>query len=516
MKNNPAELRPIVAQWGRAEIAAYKAQEVLSYAGNPLLEALPPICSEDNAISGLEYYPPYRADDRALPPHIRYHILQNSLKMFVVLPRHVDLEQRFSRLLRGGYAERNPVERGHWPAMVKKAALVTANSIDAGTRPTIADSGGMAIVGYSGLGKTTTINRITDLYPQVIHHNEYHGQKLTLNQIVWLKLQCPFDGSVRGLCVNFFQTVDQILGTNYEASFARSRGTVDELLPHMTRVAALHCTGVLIVDEVQHLNAASSGGVDKMLNFFVQLVNTINLPVILIGTTGAMRILSGELRQIRRGCSQGDLVWAPMRNDEEWRHFLETIWRYQYTRQEMELDQEISDAIFDECQGITDFAVKVYFLSQIRAIATGLERLTPAIVRSVCADSLRLARPVLDALRTGNIRILSTLSDVQPIDFDASMQRQKVVPKPAGKPELRPIPPPQLNIPDAIADPEKFQSESKPAKRTKHTVQIDNAPANLMEIISQGQKKKINAYDALKVAGVTRSAAEFFHAQETV
>jgi hypothetical protein len=78
MRINPAELKPVLLQCGRTEIATYKTQAVRAYAGNPLLEALPMILSEDDAIDGLGYYPDYRREDRALPNHIRYHIIQES------------------------------------------------------------------------------------------------------------------------------------------------------------------------------------------------------------------------------------------------------------------------------------------------------------------------------------------------------------------------------------------------------------------------------------------------------
>ena len=102
MKINPTELKPVLIQCGRSEIATYKTQEVRAYSGNPLVEALPPILSEDDVIDGLGYYPDYRREDRALPNHIRYHIIQDSLRMFVPLSRHITVEQGVSRLLRGG------------------------------------------------------------------------------------------------------------------------------------------------------------------------------------------------------------------------------------------------------------------------------------------------------------------------------------------------------------------------------------------------------------------------------
>src|SRR5439155_11817618 len=117
-------------------------------------------------------------------------------------------------------------------------------------------------------------------------------------QLAWLKLECPFDGSVRGLCLNFFDAVDSLLQTEYLVAYTRGRQTVDELLPAMARVAALHYLGALIVDEVQHLSHTKSGGPAKMLSFFVQLANSIGVPIILVGTYTAMSVLRTEFRHI--------------------------------------------------------------------------------------------------------------------------------------------------------------------------------------------------------------------------
>ena len=47
----------------------------------------------------------------------------------------------------------------------------------------------------------------------------------------------------------------------------------------------------------------------KMLNFFVTLVNTAGVPVVLISNPKAMSILQSEFRQARRGSGQGDMIW---------------------------------------------------------------------------------------------------------------------------------------------------------------------------------------------------------------
>jgi hypothetical protein len=404
---------------GRIVEADYQPVEISTYRCNPLIEALPSIWSEDEVEERLRYYPPYEDRDRLAPAHLRLHLLQSTLQFFEPLPVHLELEQRFSRMIRTGYLARNPRDPQFVSSLHQQADLLS----DSGLVPPSPRSTatGFTILGMSGVGKTTAVERILSLYPQVIYHHVYQEHPLTMAQVVWLKLDCPFDGSIKGLCLNFFQAVDDLLGSRYYERYASGRRTVDELLPRMARVAALHGLGVLVIDEIQHLSEAKSGGSRKMLNFFVQLVNTIGLPVVLVGTYKALGILSGEFRQTRRGTGQGDYVWDPMANDNTWQYFIEALWRFQYTRKPTALTDALRDTLHEASAGITDFAVKLYMLAQARAIARDDMDITPGLIRSVAKDSLRLAAPILQALRTNDIRLLQGVEDVVPLDVERIM-----------------------------------------------------------------------------------------------
>jgi hypothetical protein len=407
---------------GKGQIieADYLPVDVPTYRGNPLIEALPPIWTEDEVEERLKYYPPYEDSDRLASAHIRLHLLQSTLQFFEPLPVHLELEQRFSRMIRTGYLARNPRDPQFVSNLHQQADLLA----DPGLVPSSPRStaSGFTILGMSGVGKTTAVERILSLYPQVINHHVYQEQPLTMVQVVWLKLDCPFDGSIKGLCLNFFQAVDDLIGSRYYERYASGRRTVDELLPRMARVATLHGLGVLVIDEIQHLSEAKSGGSRKMLNFFVQLVNTIGLPVVLVGTYKALGLLSGEFRQTRRGTGQGDYVWDPMANDDTWQYFIEAMWRFQYTRKLTVLTDTLRDTLHEASAGITDFAVKLYMLAQARAIARGDDtEITPGLIRSVAKDSLRLAAPILQALRTNDMRLLQGVEDVVPLDVERVM-----------------------------------------------------------------------------------------------
>ena len=48
-----------------------------------------------------------------------------------------------------------------------------------------------------------------------------------------------------------------------------------------------------MIDEIQHLSMAKSGGSEKMLNFFVNLVNNVGVPVILVEPQRQLRYFRG-------------------------------------------------------------------------------------------------------------------------------------------------------------------------------------------------------------------------------
>jgi hypothetical protein len=290
----------------------------------------------------------------------------------------------------------------------------------------------------------------------------------------------------------------------------------------MARVASNQSLGVLVIDEIQNLSEAKSGGHRKMLNFFVQLINTIGLPVVLVGTYKAMSVLGSEFRQMRRGTGQGDLVWDPMAEDEVWQFFVESLWRYQYVRQPCPLTSELSHALYYETQGITDFAVKVYMLAQIRAITTLREKVTKAIIQSVAKDSRRLATPVLSALKSGNLKKLQDYENVHPIDIElflaeATEDRSETKLR-SGRNDL---------VQEATAQSQPSSGDSKAtfeetnpnAVSNTASAQVTNrskqrrlntcASFELPEIVSRGASKGLSAYEAIRQAGYIRPATEF-------
>ena len=398
----------------------YLPQVIEDYKNNPFIEALPPIMpSATAAVSALSVKPIYNETERELDIYYRLHCTMRLSRYFQPLYTHLDIEQRISRAIRQGYVNRNPVTPQYVQRIRQCGEAVQEDSFDAADFRSVRSTAmGFTIIGMSGVGKTTAIERVMSLYPQCITHTRYNGKPFFLKQAVWMKLDCPYDGSIKGLCLNFFSEIDRILQSDYFKSFPASRNTIDSMLVKMAHLANTHGLGLLIVDEIQHLSQAKSGGSEKMLNFFVTLVNTIGVPVILIGTSKAQPILQSEFRQARRGSGQGGLIWNRILNDESWEIMLRTMWKYQWTQNKCPFTDDIKNTLYDETQGIIDLAVKLYGIAQIKAIYGGTERVTPEVIRESAGESLQLVKPMLDALRSGNMKKIMQYEDIRPISIE--------------------------------------------------------------------------------------------------
>lgn len=398
--------------------AVYSEQVLSEFKGNPLIEALPPIWDSSEVVDMLSHSAGHHDGERQLDARYRMHCVLRLFRYFQPLEQHLDIDERFSLCIRQGYLHRSPLSPDYARGLAEGHNVIKSGEyvLPVAYNPT---GSGFTIIGLSGVGKTSAITRILSLYPQVIVHSRYKETPLVLKQIVWLKIDCPHDGLVKGLCMEFFEAVDRAAGTNYFELYVRRGSTINILMKRMEQIARLHCVGALVIDEIQHLTLAKSGGSEKMLNFLVTLVNKIGIPVVLIGTTRAMSVLQSEFRQARRSSGhQGDLLWDRMKNDTSWDIFVSTMWKNQWTKHIVPISDEFKASLYNESQGIVDIAVKLYAMAQIRAIGLQKDTFTPNDLRIVASEKLGLVKPALDALRSGNKKRIAAIGDIAPISID--------------------------------------------------------------------------------------------------
>jgi ABC-type dipeptide/oligopeptide/nickel transport system ATPase component len=460
------EQPPVEIIRGAQVKAEYRDQEVAQFRDNPLNEALPPTLTPREATEYLLQLPQYSDKDREMSQVARLQMTETAREFFVPNGKHLTVYYAITNMIYRGYVRRNPVLWEYWKRVhhnIKSFLKAIKEKPFPNSR-----ARGLAIVGSGGTGKSTTVEKILQSLPQVITHVTYKGRDFIMKQLVWLKLDCPRNGSLREFCINFFRAADEILGTQYEKSYARnSHQTLEGLIAGMARVAANQCLGIIVIDEIQDLSEARSGGDITMVNFFVHLENAIGIPFALIGTQDAIPILSSQFRQTRRVSEQGYIVWDRMseiepeieefeeykddaeeeeeikpnisaetsadyskdsenkkkvsRPDPVWKNFVETLWMYQYVTQPRTLNDNVVEdkcahTLYKVAKGIPAVVQTVFVLTQQLAILNEEEKITPRLIHESVRINLQVINEMLGEARMKKLRAIKPVGDLADMD----------------------------------------------------------------------------------------------------
>ncbi len=397
--------------------ARYIEQIVPENQGNPLIEAIPNRLTRDELYNSLYSTPRFNGNISNLDDEERLELIQQ-IKPSYWLP----MEMHFLRyrnlytMLKIGYQSRNPTTAMYHRQM----ALGLDQILEAGTDSDGANIAGniqtaqqCAEIGLSGLGKSKSYDKLLQLIPQVILHTEYKGNLLPCKQVTWLKIECPSNKSVGALCRNFYSALDDLLGTKYYKVVAEKSRNIEVMAKQMSKVAGLVNLGILVIDEIQRINRAQSGGDNKMIDFITELTNSIGIPIIIIGTFKAMYLFRTCLANCRRGIPDGysENISDRMADNWEWDEFIESLWELQYTKNRTKLTPELKATMYYHTIGIPDFAVKLFMHVQSYAILSSEDEImTVEMIEEVANRTLRLVEPIFERIRKGE--------DVDPEEFE--------------------------------------------------------------------------------------------------
>ncbi len=458
--------------------AIYADQSHPRWQGNPLIAALPEVMPLEQFAEYVTSRPFYDSNTRNLPAQDRIAFLCDCEQLFIPFETHLQLYQRLTRLIRVGYENRNPLKdlsRQKLDEKVKEFYVPLRYGLSPHQTSSVQ---GFALTGITGVGKSTALHSVFRFYPQVLVHREYEGKAVNQKQLVWLVLNVPEDGSLKSLCKAFFEMIDQIMGTDYAARYAKDSYSVSSMVPHVARVAALVNLGVLVIDEIQVLDGKRSQGPEVMLNFFTRLTNVIGVPVVLVGTPQAREVLDSALHQIRRNSGQGEMQWGRLSQNRDWDRFIEELWEYQYLQKFTPLTPELSEAMHRVSSGIVGFATKIFIVAQERAINTRREDLTSELIETVAKQDFTSALVKLQKLNASKAQTPSTLDS-------AGVEPPEKPAKRLSKP----------SIPDGVDAMSKAPSAL--------------GPARMIELARQARAAGTSVYEALRDQGLVKNASEF-------
>lgn len=391
--------------------ADYRNTGVSRFSGNPFIEALPQIeQTKLEFLTLLSHYPPKPTANTLRAGEVVRMMEMSTINDIVFpFPEYQKAGIALATMMRDTYVARNPLtvidrQRRH--------ALATS-SADGFPFPANWKSSakGHFMMAVSGMGKTTFALSFLLRYPQVIAHSNYKGTDLRCHQVVYVVLRIPHDATLKSLCIQFFDEIDQLLGTNYlrQANAIRNIAPMVEL---MNRVATAVSLGFMVIDEVQNLRSARGQHAEFVLNLFSEIIERLGISLLALATPAVQSVIEGSVRNARKLASNGETVLRPMaRTDPQWLEFCETYWDYTYVKKKTLLTKEILDAWHAASAGNTAFAALAFSLSQRNEIG-GREVIDVAAFERTAATDLAFLQPAIAALRSKDPRKLRAFDDL--------------------------------------------------------------------------------------------------------
>ncbi|HAF29044.1 MAG TPA: hypothetical protein DCG75_08345 [Bacteroidales bacterium] len=379
------------------------------YKGNPLIECLNPLLEFKDFFSLLTSTKPISRTEA-----LKYTINQRDefltlLKhnFFVPSEKHYSLYRTIYNSLTSGYHLRKPIKKEvNLKLKSSYRNLHTASAIVSESTASLSS----CLLGISGIGKTTIINKILSLYPGGISHNLPELDPFV--QIPFIKIECPKDSSLKDLCLNFFGKLDALLSTSYQTIYGKKRETVDNMVLAMAKLTISHQIGMIIVDEIQHLTNVRSNSADIMLNFFVNLNNTLQVPIFIVGTPESINLFGKSHRLPRRWSGEGAEKWNKIPFNDEWKFIMEMLFKYQYTEEAIAYDEDWASLFYYHSQGIIDRAIRIFIEAQKRVLFSDLKKLSREIVEKTIKEKLWLEKDAMEAIRSKRKRDLSNYPDL--------------------------------------------------------------------------------------------------------
>ena len=345
--------------------------------GNPFLEAMPEMLTREELFEQIKGVPVLPSDVNMRMPMERRNMVPMLSEFFMPMDYMYRLYDCAYRAMKQTYM-----------TMTTKNSIAQLNAMFAcfngdGPRLNFAmqcECG--AILGVPGIGKTSSFKRCMATMPQVIAHTSYFGEPFFCKQITYLFTECPSDCSIKALAWNIANAIDNAIGSNYVLQITNTKmASTGAAALFVKQLCINHHVGVLIIDEIQNviLTARRAHQTSRLIKFLVELMNDTATSIYLIGTMEAEEMFLQEEHLKRR--TRGARL-LPMKYDAIFRHFLETLWSIQFTREKSPLTEKISGLLFDYSGGIPAYIIKIYQEAQIQAILSNEECITEPLIRN--------------------------------------------------------------------------------------------------------------------------------------
>ena len=392
----------------------YSYSRDASITANPLTAVLPDFSSmTTRTICDHLKSEPQRTNDYANRIQRSDYLMSLATDAFFPLARHIQIHNLIVLLLKLGYKNRSiDEEADHIPTLEEVKEQYKINEPFSKTQSCLS----AAVIGCSGIGKSYAIEKILGLFPRAVRHKRKGEEDFI--QAIYLKVDCPADGSVKVLFTRIISELANCVRQNYADSFLNSRRiTLEILMARALRLMDQHKVGLLIIDEIQNLVHYRHNH-EILFNFLVSLSNTLKIPVLYVGTPKALQFFQDNLRIARRFASCGVYYWnrlIPGNNGTvgEWDEFIIDLWSHRILKNDPVLiPDDIRKTLYECSQGVIDILMKLFVLAEMRELELGRETLSVGAIKTVFNDNFQSIEPMIRALKDNDIQKINEYQDL--------------------------------------------------------------------------------------------------------
>ena len=321
-----------------------------------ILRQLSPMKTGTELLSEMAVLPAYDPKIRAQSSTVRLMALSDLYNIYIPSSMSVEIYSKlYLALLRSLQKKEGITAQIQRNENHKRICQRENNSVLGG-----ADS--FTIIGNSGIGKSTAINRAIDLIAEQGLIENSHTKIIPC-----LVVQCPHDSSVKGLLLEILRKVDLFLDSDYYQKALKNRVTTDQLIGNVSQIALNHI-GLLVVDEIQNVVNNKNG--KALVAMLTQLINSSGISICMVGTPECALFFEQAMQLARRALG---LYYSAVKYDQFFYDFCATLFRYQYVKNKTELSDAIAQWLYDHSGGIISIVVSLLHDAQEIAILNGTE-----------------------------------------------------------------------------------------------------------------------------------------------
>lgn len=326
-----------------------------------IISYLPKMKTGDSLVSALSVLPPFDETIRLQSEAERLIALSDLFRVYIPSPMSTEIYSKlYLALLRSLQKKTTKARILQYNENHKAIQQQEYNGILGG-------SDSFTIIGTSGIGKSSAINRAIELLSE---NGIIESEKPQTKIIPCVVVQCPFDSSVKGLLLEILRKVDEAIGSDYYKKSLKIRVTTDMLIGCVSQVAINHI-GLLVVDEIQNVVGNTHG--NSLVAMLTQLINNSGISICMVGTPESTAFFEGAMQLARRSLG---LQYQSLEYDGYFYDFCCTLFSYQYTKKKAEITDSIVRWLYEHSGGIISVVVSLIHDAQEIAILNGKEILS--------------------------------------------------------------------------------------------------------------------------------------------